>query len=672
MYKNNIHKIKNKNDIEQFLRVLNNNVLNLSLSKLQKIKNNIQNKPSFINYDNNNFSNLNDNNSITNLENQYNQNNNNFMSKREIGNQMEQKYQDLMNKRNYESNEPKRPSTPDFSLDGSGKKTNTQQNEILPQNNDTFDNIDALFSANITNNPDNNFAINNNNKINGDVERNLQKMMNDRNYSSEPPKQEKQNNNNINEIIQMQKIMENTQYNEQPKTQYIDLSNMQYQREQPNMQYQREQPKTQYIDLSNVQPNTHYQREQPNIQYQREQPNMQYQREQPNMQYQREQPKTQYIDLSNIQYQREQPNTQYQREQPNTQYQREQPNSQYMGQQINNNNNILEQKISKIQMENKDDYNILSNKLNKYNEKNNEILKKINNLEENILNKLNSNNENKELDLIKKEKNKVKDLMKQLIDKQKNIKKDIDILTEEKKSLLNINEKIITINVNKNNFIYNLSDKIHNIEKINLISYNIQKNIYNINDNNSTFFYYKDEEKTFSIVNGYYSINNLIDELNNNDDNIIFKLNEITKKVEIYCDCEISIYNKENSILKTLGFTKNEYLDSDNFIAEDLYDLRVNNVAKIYLDNIVEKPYVIDLDVDNYKINKEVSINNLDKIHISYNNINNNNFNLTFSIIYNSKKTNTVTFDLVKNLQINDSESEVDEPYKLNDNVKIL
>ena len=616
MYKNNVHKIKNKNDIEQFLRVLNNNVLNLSLSKLQKIKNNIQNKPSFINYDNkNNFSNFNDNNSITNLANQYNQNDNNFMSKREMGNQMEQKYQDLMNKRNYESNEPKRPSTPDFSLDGSGKKTNTQQNEILPQNNDTFDNIDALFSANITNNPDNNFAINDNNKINGDVERNLQKMMSDRNYSSEPPKQEKQNNHNINEIIQMQKIMENTQYNEQPKTQYIDLSNMQYQREQPNMQYQREQPKTQYIDLSNVQ---------------------------------------------------------YQREQPNMQYQREQPNNQFMGQQINNNNNILEQKISQIQMENKDDYNILSNKLNKYNEKNNEILKKINNLEENILSKLNSNNENKELDLVKKEKNKVKDLMKQLVDKQKNIKKEIDTLNNEKKSLLNINEKIVTINVNKNNFIYNLSDKIHNIEKINLISYNIQKNIYNINDNNSTFFYYKDEEKTFSIVNGYYSINNLIDELNNNDDNIIFKLNEITKKVEIYCDCEISIYNKENSILKTLGFTKNEYLDSDNFIAENLYDLRVNNVAKIYLDNILEKPYVIDLDVDNYKINKEVSINNLDKIHISYNNINKNNVNLTFSIIYNSKKTNTVTFDLVKNLQINDSESEVDEPYKLNDNVKIL
>jgi len=371
MYKNNVHKIKNKNDIEQFLRVLNNNVLSLSLSKLQKIKNNIQNKPSFINYDNkNNFSNFNDNNSITNLANQYNQNDNNFMSKREMGNQMEQKYQDLMNKRNYESNEPKRPSTPDFSLDGSGKKTNTQQNEILPQNNDTFDNIDALFSANITNNPDNNFAINDNNKINGDVERNLQKMMNDRNYSSEPPKQEKQNNHNINEIIQMQKIMENTQYNEQP-----------------NMQYQKEQQKTQYIDLSNMQ----YQREQSNMQYQKEQPNMQYQREQPNMQYQREQQRTQYIDLSNVQYQREQPNMQYQREQPNVQYQREQPNMQYqreqpnmqyqreqpnnqfMGQQINNNNNILEQKISQIQMENKDDYNILSNKLNKYNEKNNEI-----------------------------------------------------------------------------------------------------------------------------------------------------------------------------------------------------------------------------------------------------------------------------------------------------------
>ena len=331
--------------------------------------------------------------------------------------------------------------------------------------------------------------------------------------------------------------------------------------------------------------------------------------------------------------------------------------------------NILEHKISKIQMENKDEYNILSNKLKKYNDKNNDILNKINNLEENILSKINSNN-NKELDLIKKEKNKIKDLMNQLVDKQKSIKKEIDILNKEKKSLLNINEKIITVKVDKNNFIYKLSEEIYNVEKINLISYNIQKNIYNITDENNTFFYNKNDEKQFNIINGYYTINKLLDELNNNEDNIIFKLNDITKKVEIYCDDNISIYYKKNSILKTLGFIDNEYIESENFIAEKLYDLRINNIVYIYLNNILDEPYVIDLDVDNYKVKKDISINNIKDLHISYNNINNNNFNLTFSITYNTKKKNTVKFDLVKNLQINDSESEIDEP--INQSVKTI
>lgn len=264
------------------------------------------------------------------------------------------------------------------------------------------------------------------------------------------------------------------------------------------------------------------------------------------------------------------------------------------------------------------------------------------------------------------------------MNKQNNIKESLEKLQNEKQKLINKKEKkiseemyenkLVTINSNRlksnNDYTYTF-DSIKNVVEISLILYDIPKNIYNITKYNNKFIYKIDDEiHSFSIIPGNYKIDKLIELINKEliNDNIECLLNKTTQLVEIKStiNSNFVLCKEKYTIFNILGFTENLYNDNNNFIANKLYDLRIDNTVTILIENIFGKESfaTLDLDVSNSNINYTKKLNiskDIDRLSISFYSHDNNliDFNgLTNKLTFNFKclKNNNNDIPILNNI----------------------
>jgi hypothetical protein len=226
--------------------------------------------------------------------------------------------------------------------------------------------------------------------------------------------------------------------------------------------------------------------------------------------------------------------------------------------------------------------------INKYKKMNEELMDTIKDLK-NELGSLNKINEVKEE--IENEFNKLKELKTLNEIKLGEIKlREMELMKKEK--IKNIQFEISS---DESNYTYNFPVKINEINCIKLLNYSVPQKKFNIEENINNIFKYKilDEEKEIIIKTGYYDINKLLDNLNLNEDNLIFEFNNFNQTITIKCENNIQILNT-NLSYNNLGFIN--FSDETNTLyeADRIYDLRIDEKIYLYLLNIDEiNPFAI-------------------------------------------------------------------------------
>lgn len=270
-----------------------------------------------------------------------------------------------------------------------------------------------------------------------------------------------------------------------------------------------------------------------------------------------------------------------------------------------------------------------------------------------------TNENDKKLELIENKKEEIKEEVNKLADKHKDIEISYANLLKKEKflnGLIEKNSKLLksdnhTVFIDTKNFNYEsklgyvFDRKISDIEKIELISFDFPKINNNINNKNNKFYFKFEEEKlnssiveqnnsdsdecsidvndemnTITIPEGNYDISTLIKKLNKlgNAYHLSFSYNKNTSKVTIKSENNFSIYNKENNVMKLLGFEEDFILEKGNsYISKNAYDLRKCNYVYMYLPNITDDVFAtINIDgmkKGNYELKTdEISIDNLE------------------------------------------------------------
>ena len=207
---------------------------------------------------------------------------------------------------------------------------------------------------------------------------------------------------------------------------------------------------------------------------------------------------------------------------------------------------------------------------------------------------------------------------------KKNYKKDMSILQLE-------------INKIDSNYKY-MFNPINNIIGIKLISYYIPPPVYNIIHPTEFIYSINDIITKISIMNGFYTIDRLIEILNQNND-LIFKL-DISQKINISCNVDFKII--PNDITKKCGFNINTNNKYNNITATNLPDIRLLTKLNLYLLNLQnDYPFGI-LNINGSSICELNFINpiSLDHLNLKYTTVDNMDYdfngisyNLSFQII---------------------------------------
>ena len=207
---------------------------------------------------------------------------------------------------------------------------------------------------------------------------------------------------------------------------------------------------------------------------------------------------------------------------------------------------------------------------------------------------------------------------------KKNYKKDMSILQLE-------------INKIDSNYKY-MFNPINNIIGIKLISYYIPPPVYNIIYPTEFIYSINDIITKISIMNGFYTIDRLIEILNQNND-LIFKL-DISQKINISCNVDFKII--PNDITRKCGFNINTNNIYNNITATNLPDIRLLTKLNLYLLNLQnDYPFGI-LNINGSSICELNFINpiSLDHLNLKYTTVDNMDYdfngisyNLSFQII---------------------------------------
>jgi hypothetical protein len=138
-------------------------------------------------------------------------------------------------------------------------------------------------------------------------------------------------------------------------------------------------------------------------------------------------------------------------------------------------------------------------------------------------------------------------------------------------------------------------NKISNITGIKLMSYSVLQPRYNIEEDKNNIFSYiiNDEQINIELKTGKYKIEDLLNNLTIKS-NLLFNLNfeeKVTVKINIKEDSVDNLKANTFEILSTplsqeiLGFI-NTCSNSNNYIADRTWDLRVEDKIYLFLDNI--------------------------------------------------------------------------------------
>jgi len=229
---------------------------------------------------------------------------------------------------------------------------------------------------------------------------------------------------------------------------------------------------------------------------------------------------------------------------------------------------------------------------NKISSEQREIFDKLKNLNKNLMS---------QLLLCKKENNQLKHDNLELAEKLEEIITKEQILINKEKELYEkygniINTKNFQLEINPDssisNYRYNFINTM-NVTGIKLTACSIPFKKYNIElDINNLFSYTKNNiEKNIVLNEGYYTIEEIINNLNLNQDDLVFELNSINQKIKVISELKFNIVPTTLSITN-LGF-KSNCNNNNIYNADTVYDLRIPNKVYLYFRNICDKPISI-------------------------------------------------------------------------------
>ena len=224
--------------------------------------------------------------------------------------------------------------------------------------------------------------------------------------------------------------------------------------------------------------------------------------------------------------------------------------------------------------------------------------------------------------------------MQQLI---QTLKQDNDYLKSQLKNRPQ-NVKSLQLDVNKKEASYNYQfNMINNVVALKLLSYNLPQPVYNIIENTRLIYKMNDIEQSIQIPKGNYTIENLLNNLNKNDD-LIFSI-DFTQKVLVKSKDETIFEILPNYLSFKLGFINKK--NDNSILADRIYDLRMPSKLLLFIKNINENGPICALNFNNSSIcnlqfNSPMSLSLLqlefyteDNILYNFNNLA---YNLSFAI----------------------------------------
>ena len=305
------------------------------------------------------------------------------------------------------------------------------------------------------------------------------------------------------------------------------------------------------------------QQEQQQIRQQQQEQQQIRQQEQEQQQQKQQQIKQQQIKQQEQQIKQQQMKQQEQKQQQMKQQEQKQQQMKQQEQQ----HNIIP--IRKQPINNK---NILDNE---------EYILKIKELEEII------RNNNEEIDELKNN----TDLIK--------FKEELEMKENELKQLITKHEYLFNSNYaqleifekSKSSYRWNFQKTIDNVMGIKLMSYSLPQPRFNINKNNNTLsLRINNNVNSINITYGKYTIDELISILNNKllSNDIKISIN-VEQKIIIESENNFDIINTVMS-KEILGFT-NQYNNNNNYISDNVWDLRIDDKVYLYLNNLSDNPF---------------------------------------------------------------------------------
>ena len=165
-----------------------------------------------------------------------------------------------------------------------------------------------------------------------------------------------------------------------------------------------------------------------------------------------------------------------------------------------------------------------------------------------------------------------------------------------------------------NNYSFN---SINNITGIKLVSYSIPQARFNIEEDKNNIFRIKKNNELIELklLSGKYTIDILLNELNKQNEEFNFILT-FDEKIKITSNDCFDIINTPLS-KEVLGFI-NTYISKNNYISDRIWDLRIEDKAFLFLNNINDAPFAVLYPNNNtdyhFKFEDPITLENLELV----------------------------------------------------------
>ena len=180
---------------------------------------------------------------------------------------------------------------------------------------------------------------------------------------------------------------------------------------------------------------------------------------------------------------------------------------------------------------------------------------------------------------------------------------------------------------NSESYRFNLEEPLDRVKSLELISYNVPINKYNITKFNNNIKYMIDnQEYEYNLEEGVYTIDTLIDELNKKCDRLEFEIN-FQEKTLIKSEENFDM-TMTTLLYKVLGFDrKTSLVDNKEYLSDKVYDLRTETYINLNITNIESSKEFCTLNLVSHKSVKKLEFNQpkrIEHLDISFTTFDNN------------------------------------------------